>query len=154
MKINFKKLIVCIAIPLLAGGLSAFITRGDMSQFETLTKPPLTPPAIVFPIVWSILYLLMGIASYVVCRSPSYTKPVAIRVYGLQLIFNVIWPIIFFSFGMYIFAFIWLVILFLLVLITAALFYSINKWAGYLLIPYVLWLVIAGYLNLGIVLLN
>lgn len=154
LKINYKKLIICIAIPVVLGALSGFVTRGGMEIFKTLQKPPLSPPAIVFPIVWTILYVLMGIASYLVSESEYSCKAAALRVYGLQLLFNIIWPIIFFSLKAYLFAFVWLVVLFLLVVITTVLFYSCKKWAGYLMIPYLIWLVIAGYLNLGIYLLN
>ena len=154
MKINFKKLILCIAIPLALGGLSAFITRGSMETFESLNQPALSPPSIVFPIVWTILYILMGISSYIVLESCISSRTAAIRVYAVQLVFNVIWPIIFFTLGMYLFAFIWLVVLFLLALITTILFYSCNKWAGYLMIPYLIWLIFAGYLNMGVYLLN
>ncbi|MBQ8605293.1 MAG: tryptophan-rich sensory protein [Clostridia bacterium] len=154
VKINFKKLIICIAIPLGLGILSGLITSGSMEQFKSLDKPPLSPPAIVFPIVWSILYVLMGIASYFVLESGVSSVGPALRVYALQLIFNIIWPIIFFNLNMYLLAFIWLVILFLLVCLTTLLFYSCNKAAGYLMLPYLVWLVIAGYLNLGIYLLN
>lgn len=154
MKIDYKKLFICIAVPLALGGLSAFITRGSMEKFEALNQPALSPPGIVFPIVWTILYILMGIASYIVLTGCVSGRAAAIRVYAVQLVFNVIWPIIFFSLSMYLFAFIWLVILFLLVAITTVLFYSCNKYAGYLMIPYLIWLVFAGYLNMGIYLLN
>ncbi len=154
MKINYKRLVISIAIPLLLGALSGFITRGGTQQFATLNKPPLSPPAIVFPIAWSILYILMGIASYIVYQSDCSIRTSALRVYAVQLVFNILWPIVFFSLKMYLLAFIWLIVLFLLVLITSLLFYSCKKIAGYLMLPYILWLIFAGYLNLSIYLLN
>ena len=155
MKINYKKLIVCIAIPLIVGGLSALFTMKSMEDFKALNKPPLSPPGWLFPVVWTVLYILMGIASYIVCTSnkPARSKT-ALTVYGIQLAFNFLWSIIFFSVKAYLFAFIWLVILLALIIINAVLFYRIDKKAGYLLIPYILWVTFAGYLNLAIYLLN
>lgn len=154
MKINFKKLAICIAIPLGLGIISGLITRGGMEDFEALTKPPLSPPGILFPIVWSILYTLMGISSYIVVESGCSAKGASIKAYGLQLAFNIVWPVIFFSFKMYLLAFIWLLVLLLLVIVTTLLFYSCKKWAGYLMIPYIIWLLFAGYLNIAIYILN
>ena len=154
MKIDYKKLAICIAIPIALGALSGFITRGETQQFAYLNQPPLSPPAIIFPIVWTILYALMGIASYIIVRSDCTIRTSALRIYAVQLVFNILWPVVFFSFKLYLLAFIWLIVLFLLVLITSLLFYSCKKSAGYLMIPYILWLIFAGYLNLSIYLLN
>ena len=155
MKIQWKKLIICIAIPLLVGGLAALITMGSMESFALLNKPPLSPPVWLFPVVWTILYILMGIASYLVYTSPQpYRSKTSLTVYGVQLFFNFFWSIIFFNLEMYLFAFIWLVILWLLILVTTVLFYRIEKSAGYLMIPYLIWVTFAGYLNLGIYILN
>lgn len=155
MKIQWKKLIICIAIPLLVGGLAALITMGSMESFALLNKPPLSPPGWLFPVVWTILYTLMGIASYLVYTSGQpYRSKTALTVYGVQLFFNFFWSIIFFNLEMYLFAFIWLVVLWLLILVTTVLFYRIEKSAGYLMIPYLIWVTFAGYLNLGIYILN
>lgn len=154
MKINYKKLAIAIAIPLVLGAISGFVTMNSMKDFEMLSKPPLSPPGIVFPIAWTILYTLMGIASYVVYSSDCYCKSAGLRVYGLSLLFNIIWPVIFFSLRLYLVAIVWLIVLILLVFITALLFYSCKKAAGYLLLPYLIWLVFALYLNIGIYLLN
>lgn len=153
MKIQWKKLIVCLLIPLAVGGLSALLTRNSMESFEMLTKPPLSPPGWLFPVVWTILYLLMGLASYLVLTSG---KPGALGIlaYSAQLFFNFFWSLFFFNREMYLFSFIWLVILWLLILATTILFYRNTKAAGYLMIPYLLWVAFAGYLNLGIYLLN
>lgn len=153
MKIERKKLLICIAIPLVGGSLSAFLTRGNMQTFSTLNKPALSPPGWLFPIVWTILYILMGIASYLVLISKK-TSTKALTLYSIQLVFNFFWSIIFFNFSLYLFAFVWLVVLWILILKTTILFYQIEKPAGYLMIPYLLWVTFAGYLNLGIYLLN
>lgn len=153
MKIQWKKLIVCLAIPLAVGGLSAFLTRSSMETFQSINKPALSPPGWLFPVVWTILYILMGIASYMVLTSgkPNHA---ALTVYGIQLAFNFLWSIIFFNLGQYLFAFIWLELLWLLILATFILFYKISKPAGYLILPYLLWVTFAGYLNYSIYLLN
>lgn len=155
LKIQWKKLIICVLIPLAVGGLSAFLTRNSMESFDNLTKPPLSPPGWLFPVVWSILFVLMGIASYLVLVSdkPARSKT-ALTVYGIQLAFNFFWSIIFFNFEMYLFAFVWLMILWLLIIITTVLFWRIDKRAGYLMLPYLIWVTFAAYLNFGIYLLN
>ena len=155
MKINWKKLITAVIIPLLVGGLSALLSMGGMREFENITKPPLSPPGWLFPVVWTILYILMGVASYIISESElAFRKTTALWVYLVQLFFNFFWSIIFFGFGWYLFAFIWLLILWLLILLTTVLFYRISKPAGLLMIPYLLWVTFAGYLNFAIFLLN
>lgn len=156
MQLNYKKLILYIAIPLLVGGLASLITGGGMDSFNTLQKPPLSPPGILFPIVWTVLYTLMGISSYLV-SSADYDKEEinnALFVYGLQLAVNFLWPIFFFSLEWYLFSFFWLLLLWFFIIRTIMLFLPISKTAAYLLIPYLLWVTFAGYLNLGIYILN
>ena len=156
MKIDKKRLIICLAIPLVVGGAAGLLTMNSMEAFEALTQPPLSPPGWLFPVVWTVLYVLMGIASYLVSVSdaPQEEKARALWTYGIQLAFNFLWPIAFFNLKWYLFAFLWLVILWILILITALRFGRIRKPAGYLLVPYLLWVAFAGYLNLGIYLLN
>lgn len=156
MKIKWKALLICIAIPLIVGGIAAFISKDSMSVFETLNKPPLSPPGWLFPVAWTILYTLMGIASYLIVTSgaPQESISKAIKLYGAQLLFNFLWTLWFFNLGLYVFAFIWLVILWLLILATMISFAHISKPAMYLMLPYLLWVTFAGYLNLGIALLN
>lgn len=155
MKIQWKRLILCILIPLVVGGVSALISRGGMENFASVKQPPLAPPDILFPIVWTILYVLMGIASYLVSVSDTpYRSKTALTVYGVQLFFNFAWSIIFFNFEAYVISFIWLLVLWVLIGITAFLFYGISKAAGYLMIPYLAWVSFAAYLNLGIAILN
>ena len=156
MKPKYKLLVICIAIPLFAGALSAFITRNSMATFQLLNKPPLTPPSILFPIVWTILYTLMGIASYFVLTSKGNVSDIstALTAYGLQLFLNILWPIFFFQFDLYLFSFFVIVVLWLFIVRTIRLFYNISKISAYLLIPYLIWVTFAAYLNLGFVVLN
>lgn len=156
MKADKGLLIKCIALPLLVGGVSAFITGGGMELFQRINKPPLSPPGWLFPIVWAILYTLMGIASYLVITSdvPPQEISSAIKTYIYQLIVNFLWPTFFFNFEWYFFSFIWIIVLWILILIMFRQFYKINKKAGYLIIPYLLWVTFAAYLNLGIWWLN
>ena len=155
-KIKWKTLIIAIAIPLLVGGLSALLTMGNMELFELVEKPPLSPPAWLFPVVWTALYVLMGISSYLVVESSadSDSKVSALVFYALQLVFNFFWSIFFFNLEAYSFSFIWLIALLTLIVITAVKFGRICEIAGLLFIPYIVWVIFAGYLNAGIALLN
>lgn len=147
---------MCIAIPLVIGGVAGSISKDSMNTFATLNKPPLSPPGWLFPVAWTILYTLMGIASYLVLTSGAAQKDIAkaLKRYGLQLLFNFFWTILFFNLGWYWISFIWLVVLWFLILSTAVAFYRISKPAAYLLIPYLAWVAFAGYLNLGIAILE
>ena len=146
-------LIICILIPLTVGLLSARIF-GGFSLYESLEKPPLSPPAALFPIVWTILYILMGISSYIILKSRSPGRTFALKLYAANLFFNLFWPLIFFEKMDFFFALIWLIIMFLVVLWMTASFFKIEKCAGLLNIPYILWLIFAGYLNFMVFLLN
>ena len=154
MKTNLKALFIAILIPLAVGGLSALISMGGMDA--ELPSVPLMPPGWVFPVVWTVLYVLMGISSYLVWQSgaPEESKVRAFGVYALQLFVNFAWPILFFNLRLFGLSFAWLVLLFVLVLVTAVRFGRINKAAGWLFVPYLLWLVLAGYLNLAIAVAN
>ena len=156
MKINKRLLLICVAIPLLVGIAAALLTRNSMEVFAAVEKPALAPPAGLFPVVWTILYILMGISSYLVLTSDASEKEIekAMKLYTYQLIVNFLWPTFFFNFGWYLFSFLWLVQLWILVFLMLRKFYDISKLAAYLNIPYILWLTFAGYLNLGIWLLN
>ncbi len=156
MKIHWKRLLLCLGIPLAVGGLSALISGGGMQDFAALKQPPLSPPGWLFPVAWTILYLLMGLASYLVLEadaSPRRQRE-AIAAYGLQLAVNFFWSIIFFNFKAYLFAFLWLLLLWGLILLTLVRFARIFPTAGWLLLPYLLWVTFAGYLNFGVYLLN
>ncbi len=155
-KINWSALIVSIPIPLAVGAVSAAISSSGMSTFQQIDKPPLSPPGWLFPVVWTILYTLMGIGSYLVytSKTPAGQKARALTVYGIQLAVNFFWSIIFFKLQTYLFAFLWLVLLWILIILTISAFAPISKTAAWLLVPYLLWVTFAGYLNYSIYLLN
>ena len=152
--INWKSLLISIAISLGAGVLSAVLSGNSMEQYEQLYKPPLSPPGWLFPIVWTILFILMGIAAYLVYKSETEgeRKRAALTVYAGQLLVNVGWSIIFFGGEAYLVAFAWLVLLWFLIYRTIRHFWEIDRTAGILLLPYILWVTFAGYLNLAIAL--
>lgn len=153
-KINLKHLAISLAISLGVGILSGISTMGSMENFEKISKPPLTPPGIVFPIVWFILFTLMGISSYIIYESDSPNSKNALTVYGIQLVVNFIWPLLFFNMQAYLFSFIWILLLWILIIIMIVQFYKISKPAALLQIPYLLWVTFATYLNFGVFLLN
>ena len=154
MKKHLKTYLISIAVALAVGGLSSLAAGGFSGTFDSLTKPPLSPPAIVFPIVWSVLFVLMGISAAMVFRSGEAGRFNALLLYGIQLFVNFFWPVLFFRLEMYTAAFFWLILLILLVLATFISFYKIRPAAGLLLLPYLAWLLFAAYLNLGIAILN
>ncbi len=152
-----KSYIIGIIIPLAVGGLSAFITRNSMDIYKDITKPPFSPPGILFPIVWTILYVLMGVSSVMIYNTqsaPPQKKSKALTVYGFQLAVNFLWSIVFFNMQAYLLSFAVLVVLWLLILAMIVMFSQINKAAAFLQIPYFLWVTFAGYLNLAIFILN
>ena len=156
MKIRWKTLIFNLAVPLITGAVSGFLTRSAMQQYGQLNQPPLSPPSAVFPVVWTTLFLLMGISAYLVTkkrsdRLKSFDLP---AVYWIQLIVNFIWPLIFFNLSIYGIALAWLILLIILVIYMIFQFHDITPAAGWLQVPYLLWLIFAGYLNAGIWLLN
>ena len=155
MNSNLKKRLICLAIPLAVGGLAALLS-GGMETYKVVNQPPLSPPGWVFPVVWTVLYLLMGEASYRVLTAnadPDQIKK-ALTAYGVQLFLNFLWPLVFFGGQMYLAAFFILIALWVGIFITMRRFSKINETAGDLLIPYLLWVTFAGYLNLGVFLLN
>lgn len=156
MKENKKTLLLCLAIPLAAGGLSAWLTREQMQTFEALNQPPLSPPGWVFPVVWTILYLLMGWASYRVYTADAPEQQIgrALGVYILQLIVNFLWSIFFFNLGWYFFSLLWLILLWVLIWIMIVLFARIDSSTWWMLTPYLIWVTFAAYLNWGIWRLN
>lgn len=156
MKIKWKVLIINLLIPLVVGGVAGILTRGGMETYNNINKPPITPPSILFPIVWTILYILMGISSYLIATSNATQKQKeeALRIYALQLGVNFLWSFIFFNMGAYLLAFVWLVILWALIFAMILSFYPISKTAALLQIPYLLWVTFAGYLNWMIYQLN
>ncbi len=141
-----------ILIPVFIEGIVGLIISGSI-DYNSLQKPFLAPPSILFPIVWTILYILMGV-SYGILESKSLIEPKTKFIYYLQLFVNATWSIIFFTLKWRLFAFIWIILLDLLVIIMIIEFYKKNKIAGLIQIPYLLWVLFASYLNLAVYLLN
>ena len=156
LRLNLKKLIISLLVPLGVGGLSALITGGNMDIYSKINRPPLSPPGIVFPIVWSVLYTLMGISLYLVWNKDdnSSQSNIAYFWFAVQLFLNFIWSPIFFGAQQYLVAFIVLILLIASVVAMIVSFYKISKPAALLQIPYLIWLIFAGYLNLAIYILN
>lgn len=153
MRIDWKKLIIITVITFIVGSFFSLFTMNSMDTFKDLSKP-INVPGVLFPIVWSILYLLMSISCYLIVQSNDKDKKEGIILYAIQLVINSLWTLIFFGFGAYLLSFIWIIIFLIVIIIMLAKFYNINKIAMYINIPYVLWLLFAAYLNLGIYLLN
>lgn len=154
---KFKPYIVSCLIALTVGGISALATAGNMDIYSQINLPPFAPPTIVFPIGWTILYILMGISSaiiYTARNSPANDVRNSLITYCIQLIINGIWSIIFFSLNAYLLSFVWLLVMLAAIIIMINFFARISKNAAYLQIPYVLWVIFAGYLNLMIYILN
>ncbi len=153
-KINFKKLIFYIIITIVIGVLPSVFVFSNMNIYNQLNKPPLSPPSIVFPIAWTILYILMAISMYRVSMTDNINKDDARLIYFIQLVVNALWTPIFFGFREYFLAFLWLIMLIVFVITMIVLFFRIDKISAYLQIPYLLWILFASYLNFGIFVLN
>ena len=156
-KIRFITLIVSIGIPLLIGGITSLLIPSIGSIYGELVKPSFAPPAMVFPTAWTILYVLMGIASYrvYVLKYDNIDVSSALFVYAIQLLLNFLWIFIFFGFKLYGMAFLELIVLVLFVMLTIKRFYKkAGKKAALLLLPYLIWLIYAGVLNFFIWMLN
>lgn len=155
-KIRIWLLIVSLAIPLLIGGLSAYLTAEDMKIYDTLDNLVLAPPGWVFPIVWTILYLLMGVAAYLVSVSDqsSEVKRKALLFYAAQLVMNFFWSTLFFTYERYLIALIWLMIMWGLILVCMIRFYRIRHAAGIMMGVLLLWTSFAAYLNLSCYILS
>ena len=154
--VKWKKLLLAMAIPLTVGALAALLTMGSMESYQALYQPPFSPPGWVFPVVWTILYILMGWGSYRiwVADTSEEKKRNALILYGAQLVFNFFWSLLFFRWELRLTAFFWLLGLWVLVYATIRLFYRVEDMAGDLLLPYLLWTTYAAYLNMGTFLLN
>ena len=151
---KFLPYIFSVALSLGIGGFSAFLTKNSMPIYSAINRPKLSPPPELFPIVWSVLFVLMGIAAALIWCSNGSQLNSALLFYGTQLVFNFCWSLIFFNFREYFAAFIWLIVLLVLIIITTIKFFKINKFAGWLMIPYITWVSFAGYLNFMIWVLN
>lgn len=155
-KHNRKPYVLWILLTEITGGLSGWLTRDAVKIFnETILQPPLSPPSWVFPIVWGILYGLLGFgAARIYLSSPSQARSRGLNLYITQLVVNFFWSLIFFNAQAFGFAFLWLLLLWGLVLWMILVFYRIDPLAAKLQIPYFLWLTFAAYLNLGVWYLN
>ena len=149
---NFKKYFISILIPVLVGAAVGLIIS-KFIDYDSLAKPFLSPPAFLFPIIWTILYILMGI-SYGILKNNSLTNSSIDFIYYSQLIINALWSIFFFVLKWRLFSFIWIIILTVFIIVMIIQFFKKNKLAGGLQIPYLIWTLFASYLNLGTYLLN
>ena len=152
---KIKPYVISIVIALAVGGLSSLLTRGNMSIYQSLKQPPLAPPMSLFPWIWGILFVLMGISSAMIyLRRNEADTSSALQFYAIQLAVNFFWSIIFFNMQAFLFAFIWIMILWVLIIVMIIQFRKVNKTAAYLQLPYLIWVTFAAYLTLMIWLLN
>lgn len=157
VKGRIKTYAIAIAIPLAVGILSALLTMNNMNIYTELDSPPLSPPSWLFPIVWTILYVLMGVSSGLVWQNREVNPRKAdegLLFYSMSLVFNFFWSIIFFNLRQFLVAFVWLLVLLYLIIRTILSYRKVLPTAAYLQIPYSVWVTFAGYLNLGIWILN
>ena len=155
-KKNIIELLIFILFAELVGALSALLT-GDFSQsYSVIVKPPLSPPGILFPIVWTILYALMGVSAFIIfkAKKPQMYKSAALKVYALQLFVNFLWSIIYFRFELLLLAAADIILLDVLVFVMIVRFFKIRPSAAFINIPYIIWLLFATYLNIATVILN
>lgn len=150
MKLSQK--LLYILTPLIGGSIVGLIINKSI-DYNYLVNPPLSPPSYLFPIVWSILYLLIGI-SYYIYRKNNNDDSLTIKLYYIQLILNYLWSIIFFTLKLRTLAVIWIIVLAITIIYLMIRFYKEERTSFYLLIPYILWVLFATYLNIGIVVLN
>ena len=145
-------LIFSVLIPLCIGGLSALVTKNTMKTYLSMNKPPLSPPGWMFPVVWTILYVMMGVAAYFVITSGADSSLIrkAMMLYAAQLIFNFFWSILFFKLSLYLFAFIELMAMWAIIIVCTVFFFLASRTAGLLMLPYLLWSTFAAYLNFAV----
>ena len=145
-------LAITLAIPLCVGALSAMLTGDMMKEYFFLNKPPLSPPGWMFPVVWTILYVMMGLASYLVLTSGADRSLIvkALVFYGIQLVLNFFWSILFFNYSLFQWAFVELIAMWAVIVVTTVLFFRSSTSAGLLMIPYILWSTFAAYLNFAV----
>ena len=143
---------ISIFIPLILGTIVGFLLMDSYDFYQTLDRPFFAPPSWLFPVVWTILYLLMGISYYIVRNKSS--NPIIKQIFNLQLFFNLLWPIVFFIFEQLLLSSIWIVGLDILIIVMILVFTQVDKKAGYLQIPYLVWTLFATVLNISIFILN
>ena len=149
---KIETIIILILIPLAVGAVSSFLGRTMMEP--DFIQPTFSPPGYLFPIVWTILYILMGISSYLIYISDSPWRTPSLIIYAIQLVFNFFWSILFFRFSLYGLSFVWLLMLIGFIIIMIYLFSKVRPLAAYLQIPYLLWCLFAAYLNYAVYMLN
>ena len=153
-KINFKTLIISAAISLGVGGLAALLTGAGNDFYSSINKPSLSPPSWLFPVVWTILYILMGVSAYIIYEAKCASGNSALKVYAAQLAVNFIWSLVFFNSRSFLLAFILIIVLWVLIIAMIAAFHKCRPLAAYLQIPYFLWVTFAAYLTWSIYSLN
>ena len=154
MQIKWKPLACSIAIPLALGLLVGFLTKDSMGIYEQLNKPAMALPGYVFQAIWLILFALLGIASYIIYVSNSLEKEKALQLYGINILLIFVWPVIFFLFQSYYIAFLIEIILWGVAFTMVSMFTQISRLAGWVLLPYFIWVTYAAYLNFQILLLK
>ena len=156
------RIALAIAVPLCGGFIISLFTRDAMSKFGSFNQPPLAPPAWLFPVAWTVLYVLMGLTSYFIWKkgydsrkaADKSASKTALIIYGIQLVFNFVWTPLFFSLGWYWPAFAWLLVMWALIIVLMMKAYRISRPAFWMLLPYIIWCTFAAYLNCGIAILN
>ena len=155
------RIALCILVPLGGGLVISLLTRDTMEKFGTFNQPPLAPPAWLFPVAWTILYILMGIASYLIYtkyrdgkKAEKSLAKTALIVYGIQLVLNFIWTPLFFTAGLYWVAFAVLMLMWIAEIVLLVLAFKTSRAAFWCLLPYLIWTTFAAYLNIGIAILN
>lgn len=156
------RIALSIAVPLGGGFIISLFTRDAMSKFSDLNQPPLAPPAWLLPVAWTILYVLMGIASYLIWKkghdstktANKSASKTALIIYAIQLVFNFVWTPLFFNLSWYWPAFIWLMVMWVLIIVLMVKTYKISRPAFWMFLPYIIWCTFAAYLNCGIAILN
>ena len=154
---KIKPYVISIALALGVGTLSALLTRNGMALYEDIVAPPLAPPAFLFPVVWTLLFVLMGVSAAIVYTDKAATpkdRESALATYAASLLVNFTWSLIFFNLRAFLAAFLWLLLLLFLIVKTILAYRKIDPVAAYLQIPYAVWVTFAGYLTLAIWLLN
>ena len=154
MKKSALPYLVFPAVSLLAGSLSALLTGENMMIYQTVAKPALAPPAVLFPIVWTVLYLLMGVGAAMVYNARGDYRRLGLLLFFAQLAVNFFWSILFFNLRAFLFAFVWLILLWVLAAAMLIAFFKTRRAAGLLQAPYLLWLTFAAYLNFSVYILN
>ncbi|MCB5286064.1 MAG: tryptophan-rich sensory protein [Candidatus Cloacimonetes bacterium] len=153
-KMDWKILLACLLLCLAAGMISSFVSGDSIGIYSTLVLPPVYPPGYLFPIVWTILYILMAVSLYMIIKTVGKQDLKPYVVFGVQLSLNIVWSPVFFVLADYLLAFIILVAIWLSVLAMIIVFWMHDRRAGMLQIPYLLWVTFAGYLSYSVYVLN